>query len=307
MGAVRPTPPPAATSCRGRRRPSPASTAREAVASGPCCSPPSSRGAPSSPVPYNHYSTLATIEDLFGLPKLGQANTVSATFGKDVFTVSGLRPGRPTFGTGQAGLSQTGPPRDSRPAASATTTSRTRRHQQAQGLTDVEHAETRRPGHPTNMATADRPRRPIREFVPRPDGCRRRGPVMVRVSTVVVRSGTASFRAVPFCMPVAEAEQERSARSGWRPSPGRSTVHPTTTAATISADLDEAVDTASIRPRRRPEMGDEPPLTMAPRAKAPRARGRRRRRSPWRRPGRRPGRPRCRSCWPRRRGRAPGS
>ena len=38
-----------------------------------------------STVPYNHYSTLATIEDIFGLPKLGQARTVTATFGKDVF------------------------------------------------------------------------------------------------------------------------------------------------------------------------------------------------------------------------------
>jgi phospholipase C len=37
-------------------------------------------------VPYNHYSTLGTIEDLFGLSKLGQAATVSATFGSDVFT-----------------------------------------------------------------------------------------------------------------------------------------------------------------------------------------------------------------------------
>jgi len=37
-------------------------------------------------VPYNHYSTLATVEDLFGLPRLGQAKTTSATFGKDVFT-----------------------------------------------------------------------------------------------------------------------------------------------------------------------------------------------------------------------------
>jgi hypothetical protein len=40
-------------------------------------------------VPYNHYSTLGTIEDLFGLSKLGQAATVSATFGRDVFTRAG--------------------------------------------------------------------------------------------------------------------------------------------------------------------------------------------------------------------------
>jgi hypothetical protein len=38
-----------------------------------------------SAVPYNHYSTLATIEDIFGLPKLGQAATVPSTFGRDVF------------------------------------------------------------------------------------------------------------------------------------------------------------------------------------------------------------------------------
>jgi hypothetical protein len=39
-----------------------------------------------SVVPYNHFSTLGTIEDLFGLSKLGQAATVSATFGRDVFS-----------------------------------------------------------------------------------------------------------------------------------------------------------------------------------------------------------------------------
>jgi hypothetical protein len=44
------------------------------------------RGGTVSTVPYNHYSTLATIEDIFGLPKLGQARTVSGTFGRDVFT-----------------------------------------------------------------------------------------------------------------------------------------------------------------------------------------------------------------------------
>jgi hypothetical protein len=47
------------------------------------------KGRTVSSVPYNHYSTLSTVEDLFGLPKLGQAKTVSATFGNDVFTGSG--------------------------------------------------------------------------------------------------------------------------------------------------------------------------------------------------------------------------
>jgi phospholipase C len=37
---------------------------------------------------YNHYSTLATIETLFGLPRLGEAKTVSTIFGADVFTNS---------------------------------------------------------------------------------------------------------------------------------------------------------------------------------------------------------------------------
>jgi len=34
---------------------------------------------------YNHYSLLATLEDLFGLPRLGYAQTVPRTFGTDVF------------------------------------------------------------------------------------------------------------------------------------------------------------------------------------------------------------------------------
>jgi hypothetical protein len=47
------------------------------------------RGGTVTTVPYNHYSTLATIEQLFGLPKLGEAQTVSATFGRNVFTAAG--------------------------------------------------------------------------------------------------------------------------------------------------------------------------------------------------------------------------
>jgi hypothetical protein len=35
---------------------------------------------------YNHYSSLATFEDLFALPPLGEAQTVTSTFGSDVFT-----------------------------------------------------------------------------------------------------------------------------------------------------------------------------------------------------------------------------
>ena len=39
-----------------------------------------------STTPYNHYSTLATDETLLGLPRLGEAKTVTATFGPDIFT-----------------------------------------------------------------------------------------------------------------------------------------------------------------------------------------------------------------------------
>ena len=41
--------------------------------------------APTSTHAYNHYSLLGTIEDLFGLPRLGYARTVAQTFGADVF------------------------------------------------------------------------------------------------------------------------------------------------------------------------------------------------------------------------------
>lgn len=35
--------------------------------------------------PYNHYSSLASIEDLFGLPRLGEAQTVKTTFDKGIY------------------------------------------------------------------------------------------------------------------------------------------------------------------------------------------------------------------------------
>ena len=34
---------------------------------------------------YNHYSALASIEDLFGLPRLGEAATTTSTFDKGIF------------------------------------------------------------------------------------------------------------------------------------------------------------------------------------------------------------------------------
>jgi phosphatidylinositol-3-phosphatase len=35
---------------------------------------------------YNHYSSLATVESIFGLSRLAEARTVTSTFGSDVFT-----------------------------------------------------------------------------------------------------------------------------------------------------------------------------------------------------------------------------
>jgi hypothetical protein len=37
---------------------------------------------------YNQYSLLATLEDLYGVPRLGFARTVPRVFGSDVFTSS---------------------------------------------------------------------------------------------------------------------------------------------------------------------------------------------------------------------------
>jgi hypothetical protein len=39
-----------------------------------------------SSTPYNHYSLLGSIEDLFGLGRLGYARTVTSTFGPDVYS-----------------------------------------------------------------------------------------------------------------------------------------------------------------------------------------------------------------------------
>jgi hypothetical protein len=41
-----------------------------------------------STTPYNHYSSLATFESLFKLPRLADAATASATFGTDIFTAA---------------------------------------------------------------------------------------------------------------------------------------------------------------------------------------------------------------------------
>jgi len=44
------------------------------------------RARTSQATPYNHYSSLASWETLFSLPRLADAAPVPATFGSDVFT-----------------------------------------------------------------------------------------------------------------------------------------------------------------------------------------------------------------------------
>ena len=48
-------------------------------------SPSITAGTVVSKTSYNHYSSLASIEDLFGLPRLGEAATVATTFDKGIF------------------------------------------------------------------------------------------------------------------------------------------------------------------------------------------------------------------------------
>jgi hypothetical protein len=43
---------------------------------------------------YNHYSSLASWEKLFGLQPLADAATVTSSFGSDVFTAGGWETGR---------------------------------------------------------------------------------------------------------------------------------------------------------------------------------------------------------------------
>jgi hypothetical protein len=43
------------------------------------------KGGTLDATPYNHYSLLASIEDSFGVPRLGYASTTSSTFAKGVF------------------------------------------------------------------------------------------------------------------------------------------------------------------------------------------------------------------------------
>ena len=44
------------------------------------------KGGTVSTVEYNHYSSLASWETLFGVPRLADAAKITTTFGPDVFT-----------------------------------------------------------------------------------------------------------------------------------------------------------------------------------------------------------------------------
>ena len=46
---------------------------------------PFARPGTSTETPYNHYALLGSIEDLFGLKRLGYAKTVHRVFGDDVY------------------------------------------------------------------------------------------------------------------------------------------------------------------------------------------------------------------------------
>ena len=64
-------PPPAATRCPARRRPCPAAIGPGGGRTGTVLLSPFIKGGTVSNVPYNHFATLATIEDIFGLRQAG--------------------------------------------------------------------------------------------------------------------------------------------------------------------------------------------------------------------------------------------
>ena len=79
------------------------------------------------------------------------------------------------------------------------------------------------PRPPTNMAKGESRRRPTLDDVPPARGPSAKMPVIVRVNTVVVKSGTASFRATVFWVPIATPSRTMST---WRaaPDPGVAAV-----------------------------------------------------------------------------------
>ncbi|MHB8340363.1 MAG: alkaline phosphatase family protein, partial [Mycobacteriales bacterium] len=92
-----------------------------------------------SQVAYNHYSSLATIEDLLGVSRLGEAASVTSTFGADVFaakpagapnpspavapTVGGTAPAPATAGATSPGTSPGTGPTATSPGTGLTATS----------------------------------------------------------------------------------------------------------------------------------------------------------------------------------------
>jgi phosphatidylinositol-3-phosphatase len=53
------------------------------------CASPFIKPGTASRTPYNHYSSLASWESVFGLARLADAASVPSTFGADVYTAAG--------------------------------------------------------------------------------------------------------------------------------------------------------------------------------------------------------------------------
>ena len=163
------------------------------------------------------------------------------------------------------GWSQAGRVPDSRAATTATGTSRQRAKTSPSGLLTrrAAKAPTRAP---TNMATAERPRRPSLPRCPRPGDCRKPPPAMVW-------SGRWwSGRGRPVCGLFRSAcplpgRAGRSARTGVGPTRGRASQ--ATTVDTASSTASKAAVYASIGPRRGPRWATVRPLIMAPTKNAP--------------------------------------
>jgi hypothetical protein len=118
---------------------------------------------------------------------------------------------------------------------------------------------------PKNIDTVAIVRRPRRGFVPpaRPESAAK--PVSVRVSTVVVRSGTASGRAVAFCRPMA---MESVAMITYRPTSAGTMVTKVTASAKDVSKFSITSVAANSRPRWAPCQAASRPPASAPNKKA---------------------------------------
>ena len=162
---------------------------------------------------------------------------------------------------------------------------------------DVNVEDERRAGQrgPTNIAVTARSRRPAADPAPPAIALSAAMPVMVSVSTVVVRSGTASLRAVAFWIPI---EMPRSTINTYRYPP--STGSPLAAAATTDAPSRSVWNDGRRREQVSAVMSERGSGFAAyecaahERPRARRAMPRWRTQAPLR--SRTPGTPHCRSC-----------